>query len=100
MMSSLRLSTCTTSAPLEPGPPGPQITVATPSSPPARALPPALVRRQVVVRILVDRQPVAGAGEHRHQELLGVRRLDGVAVGAVGGGGFHLALVADAGHHD
>src|SRR4051812_32156714 len=54
--------------------------------------PAAQCRREVVLGILVDRQPIAGAREHRAEELLGVRGLERVAVGAEVRGFLHLRL--------
>src|SRR5690348_12488728 len=46
----------------------------------SHALPPARLGGQVMIRVLVDRQPIVRAGQHRPQKLLGVGRLDRVAV--------------------
>src|SRR5687767_14177729 len=62
-------------------------------------LPFATLRRQVVIRILVDRQPVVRARQHRPKELLGAGGLERVAVGPQRGGLFHLLFATHAGHH-
>src|SRR4051812_6530355 len=53
----------------------------------------------MMIRILMDLHPIVGAIQNRAQKLLGVGRLERVAVGAVLRGLLHLVFVAHAGHH-
>src|SRR4051794_8410642 len=54
---------------------------------------------QMVVRMLVDGEPIIGARQHGPQKLLGVRGFQRIAVGPERTGLLHLFFGAYTGHH-